>query len=124
MIRLPLFPLLAFLTLVILVTGWSAPARAHECGRAVAVVATVAAAPAAIPTVATAAHDCHEAADCCCAAGMAGCATACAGVLMPGTLPDARRTAAPLVLMPAGDSLGAGLALAPALGPPRHDRIA
>ncbi|MEA1652118.1 hypothetical protein UAJ10_24280 [Nitrospirillum sp. BR 11164] len=125
MIRLPLLPLLAFLALVTLVTGWSAPARAHECGQAITVAASTA--PAGTPArhpVATAVHDCHETADCCCAGGMAGCATGCAGLLVPSTLPGAVRTAAPLALLPARDSRGAGLALAPALGPPRPNRIA
>ncbi|MEC4589869.1 hypothetical protein VPG91_02615 [Nitrospirillum amazonense] len=125
MIRLPPLPLLALLALVILVTGWSAPARAHDCGQTVAVAASsaLAAAPADHP-IATAAHDCHETADCCCAGGMAGCATGCAGLLVPSVLPGAERTAAPLMLLAAGDSRGAGLALAPALGPPRPNRIA
>ncbi|TWB13988.1 hypothetical protein FBZ89_11839 [Nitrospirillum amazonense] len=125
MIRLPLLPLLAFLALVTLVTGWSAPARAHECGQAITVAASTAPADTPAPhPVATAAHDCHETADCCCAGGMAGCATGCAGLLVPSALPGAERTAAPLVLAPAGDSRGVGLALAPALGPPRPSRIA
>ncbi|TWB58626.1 hypothetical protein [Nitrospirillum viridazoti] len=125
MIRLPLLPLLALLALVTLVTGWSAPARAHDCGQAVTGTSSaVLPTPPADHPVATAAHDCHETADCCCASGMAGCATGCAGLLVPSALPGAERTAAPLTLVPAGDSRGAGLALAPALGPPRPSRIA
>ncbi|MBB6251020.1 hypothetical protein [Nitrospirillum iridis] len=124
MVRLPLLSLLAFLTLVALVTGWSPAARAHECGPGTVTTAASAHAATTPTLVATAATDCHAAVDCCCAGGMAGCAMTCAGALVPGAVPSTGRLATALGLLPAGDTAGAGLALAPALGPPRHDPLA
>ncbi|MEE3622683.1 hypothetical protein UCD39_01595 [Nitrospirillum sp. BR 11752] len=136
MMRSSLPFLLAFLTLVAVVTGWSGGAWAHDCVQhpqmAVAQVSVAApdqghAHPSAVLThraIAAAAHDCHRAADCCCVGGMGGCATACVGALVPAPLPDAERSAAKSVLLPLGDTGGAGLALAPALGPPRATSFA
>ncbi|MDZ5648663.1 hypothetical protein [Nitrospirillum sp. BR 11828] len=132
MIRSSLPLLLAFLTLVAVVTGWSGTARAHDCVQhpQMATQRTMddqTARPSPLTTrhtVAVAAHACHQAADCCCVGGMAGCAAACAGALVPPVLPDAARTATLSALTPAGDVGGAGLALAPALGPPRPTAFA
>ncbi|TWB37588.1 hypothetical protein [Nitrospirillum pindoramense] len=131
MIRSSLPFLLAFLTLVAVVTGWSGGAWAHDCMQhpqmAVATPHQGHAHSSAVPTpraVAAAAHGCHQAADCCCVGGMAGCAAACVGALVPAPLPDAGRSAAKSVLLPSGDAGGAGLALAPALGPPRATAFA
>ncbi|WP_044562383.1 hypothetical protein [Azospirillum sp. B4] len=125
MVRLPLLPLLAFLTLMTVVMGFSVPARAHDCERTVVTAATGAHSDHhGAPILASATADCHEAADCCCVGGMAGCATSCAGALMPVIFPAAALTSSTMVLLPAGDAAGAGLALAPALGPPRPGRDA